>query len=381
MIKEIAILSPVFTTLFWGINFFIQGGKKDNSKFNLGIFMLFAFLVYCSHAIYFTSQYNLYSYFEAIYIFSMLSVYPMYYTYIISLTSSRFELRKKMNRFLPAFLFSLIAIIMALLLTKEQQILYVKETLIDKNLKDLNVNNLIGIKGFVFLASRIVFLIQILYFGIKTVRFTTKHKQLLEDYYSNTEGKTLSWVNVINVISIAAAVASITFTLIGRSYFSQHEVSLLIPSVIFSSFIFFIGFKGNTQVHINSDLTAENIDFDVLDMNQDNHPLKVQLIELFEEKHFYKNVDLRITTVSDSLKTNRTYISRLINDEFGVNFNEFVNKYRISEAKKLLDDKANNMFTMEHIAEKSGFGSLNSFTRVFKEFEGVTPGQYKNKKI
>jgi AraC-like DNA-binding protein len=90
---------------------------------------------------------------------------------------------------------------------------------------------------------------------------------------------------------------------------------------------------------------------------------------------------LRITSVSDSLKTNRTYISRLINDEFGVNFNEFVNKYRIEEAKKLLESNESKLFTMEHIAEKSGFGSVNSFTRVFKEFEGITPGQFKNKSI
>ena len=64
-----------------------------------------------------------------------------------------------------------------------------------------------------------------------------------------------------------------------------------------------------------------------------------------------------------------------------MNFSEFVNIHRIKEAKFILKDKNFKIYTMEHIAEMSGFGSLNSFNRVFKEIEGVTPGQFKNKRI
>jgi AraC-like DNA-binding protein len=69
----------------------------------------------------------------------------------------------------------------------------------------------------------------------------------------------------------------------------------------------------------------------------------------------------------------------LINEEFGMNFNEFVNKYRLIEAKELLCSKNHNIYTNEHIAEMSGFGSAASFSRVFKESEGITPGNYRNK--
>ena len=81
----------------------------------------------------------------------------------------------------------------------------------------------------------------------------------------------------------------------------------------------------------------------------------------------------------ESLQTNRTYISKLINEEFEMNFNQFVNNFRINEAKKLLEEDNGKVSSMELIAEKSGFGSFNSFTRVFKNITGTTPGNFRNK--
>ena len=107
--------------------------------------------------------------------------------------------------------------------------------------------------------------------------------------------------------------------------------------------------------------------------------LKTRLLKLFEHDKIYQINDLRISTVCESLLTNRTYISKLINDEFEMNFNEFVNKYRVEEAKQLLLSSENNKFTMEYIAQQAGFGSVASFSRVFKEIEGTTPGKYREK--
>jgi len=115
-------------------------------------------------------------------------------------------------------------------------------------------------------------------------------------------------------------------------------------------------------------------------MLEDSHQklLKTKLLALFENEKVYRLSDLRITTISETLQTNRTYISRLINEEFGVNFNEFVNKYRVAEAEALLQSEDHAFYTLEYIAEISGFGSTNSFTRAFKDCKGVTPGTFRN---
>lgn len=377
MLKEVALLTPIFVTFFWSLVFFIQLNKTDKPKFNLGIFMILAFLLYCSHAIFFSKLYDLYSYIECIYIFSMLSVYPMYFIYLSLLATEKLNLKRQLIHFIPALFFGVVALITTFLLTPEERIIYVKEILINKNLKGLNISTLTGIKGLVFFLSRGVFLIQIGFYVFKGIRIANKHNEQIANYYSDTEGKTLNWVRQISIIILVVSIASITFVFIGRSYFTQHEVSLVIPSAIFSILLFTLGFKGNQQVQVNFEFGEEELLIDLnIDKNGQNNKMKRELIQLFDIDKIYKNPDLRITSVSGLLKTNRTYISKLINEEFQMNFNEFVNKYRIEEAKKWMEDTDRDSYTLEYIAEKSGFGSVNSFTRVFKTIVGSPPGKW-----
>jgi AraC-like DNA-binding protein len=189
----------------------------------------------------------------------------------------------------------------------------------------------------------------------------------------------MNWIRDISIVILVVSVAGIVFSLIGRSYFAKHEMSLLIPSLLFSTIYFEIGFRGNQQLPIIETLAEEDENLKIASATTENNGLTSQLIQLFEKEKIYRQPDLRITNVSALLDTNRTYISRLINDEFEMNFNEFVNKYRIEETKRLLRNKSHNSYTMEYIAEQAGFGSVASFSRVFKEMLGTTPSKYRDK--
>ena len=98
---------------------------------------------------------------------------------------------------------------------------------------------------------------------------------------------------------------------------------------------------------------------------------------IFSEEKIYKQPDLKITHVSSLLQTNRTYISNLINQDFSCSFSDFVNKYRFLEARKLLQDGSFDNYSLHYISEVAGFGSLNTFIRVFKEHGGTTPGKFR----
>ena len=357
-----------------------RAGEKDEPKKFLGVFMIFSFLLYCSHAVFFSNLYYLYSYIEFIYVFCMLSIYPMYFIYLQSLTTLEIKLNERLQHFIPAAFFGFLVLITSLILTPENRTIYVQEILINKNLKKLDISTFVGTKGVIFFLSRIAFLIQIGHYAFNGIKLANTHNEEIENYYSNTEGKTFHWVKRINIIILLVALTSITFTFIGRGFFSKNENFLIIPSAIFSSFLFFIGYKGNRQLRIISDF-GEDLNFSDLNEinNNPNKKLVNRLIQLFEKEKIYRNPDLRITHISESLQTNRTYISKLINEEFEMNFNQFVNNFRINEAKKLLEEDNGKVSSMELIAEKSGFGSFNSFTRVFKNITGTTPGNFRNK--
>lgn len=385
MIKTIALLSPIYVTFFWSFVFLVQKkGERNHPKIHLGFFMILAFLLYCTHAIFFSKLYTLYSYFEGVYLFTMLSLYPMYYIYILLRTSEDAGIKTQFKHFLPAIILSILSLTSTFFLSPEQRIFYVQDILIHKNLRGINLSSIIGIKGHIFFIARLIFLIQVIYYAFNGIKKVHKHNIFVTNFYSNIEGKTLNWIRDLNIVILFVAVASISFVFIGRSYFTRNEVSLLIPSFIFSFVLFEIGFKGNQQTEVLEKIVIDEnltLDFEEIKIETEDK-LKPQLIALFENDKIYKYPDLRITNVSEYIGTNRTYISRLINDEFNMNFNEFVNKYRIKEAKQLLASEDYQSYSIEHIAEKSGFGSIASFSRVFKEVEGTTPGKFRveNKK-
>ena len=68
------------------------------------------------------------------------------------------------------------------------------------------------------------------------------------------------------------------------------------------------------------------------------------------------------------------YFSRYFKDQTGITFVNYLNRLRIQAAKEMLCEET---ITIKDIASQVGFESVNTFFRVFKQFEGVTPGQYR----
>lgn len=379
MVKSIALLLPVYVTFMWALVFFFQ--KKTSGMANkvLALFMLTATLLYCSHAIFFQQFYNLYSFIDSIYILVQLSLYPFFYAYILLLSGQKINVYRYSLNFIPAVFLATVSLALNVVLTPNERVIYVKEILVSSNLQGLNVTTLTGIKGIISILSRLIFILHAIIYLLLGINTANKHNRLISDFYSNTEGRKMNWVRNISLITLFVSLFGIALAIIGRGYFSRHELSLLIPSVIFSTIYFLIGFNANEQLMISEEFT--NSESETFSSNGESQfhesKLKTRLLTLFEKDKIYINADLRITTVSEALQTNRTYISRLINEEFGMNFNEFVNKYRIRESEKLLSCEDHNVYTLEYIAEKSGFGNANSFTRAFKELKGLTPGQYR----
>jgi AraC-like DNA-binding protein len=104
-----------------------------------------------------------------------------------------------------------------------------------------------------------------------------------------------------------------------------------------------------------------------------NTELMAQLESLLINDKIYLDENLTLAETARKLDTNTSYLSRLINEHYQVNFSTFLNNHRIEEAKKMiLDDKFNN-FSMEGIARSAGFRSKSTFNQVFKNSTGLTP--------
>ncbi|MCL6273851.1 helix-turn-helix domain-containing protein [Muricauda sp. 2012CJ35-5] len=101
-----------------------------------------------------------------------------------------------------------------------------------------------------------------------------------------------------------------------------------------------------------------------------------RLKTLMDAEQSYLDPDLAVSNVAEILQTNSKYISQAINHGMGIGFTDFVNGYRVLEAKRQLKNPDNKQLTLEAIGNISGFQSKSTFFRVFKKLAGKTPSEY-----
>ncbi len=77
------------------------------------------------------------------------------------------------------------------------------------------------------------------------------------------------------------------------------------------------------------------------------------------------------------LDSNTSYLSRAINENFGITFTHLLNQYRVKEACRRMEDKEHyGNFTIDAISESVGFKARVTFTKAFKQHVGMLPSEY-----
>lgn len=107
--------------------------------------------------------------------------------------------------------------------------------------------------------------------------------------------------------------------------------------------------------------------------------IRKNLERLMDEQQVFKENELRLDDLAAYLAINRHQLSQVINANYGVNFFEFINRYRIAYAQQLLASKTHQHYTIIQIAYEAGFNNKASFNRYFKQQMGLTPSAYRLK--
>ena len=105
------------------------------------------------------------------------------------------------------------------------------------------------------------------------------------------------------------------------------------------------------------------------------------LHDLLVNEKIYLDSSLTLEHVSERLKISPSYLSRIINSELNTSFPDYLNSYRIDEAKRYLKNPEFSRYTITAIGLEAGFNSKSSFYEVFKKATGTTPFSYQKDKI
>lgn len=98
-----------------------------------------------------------------------------------------------------------------------------------------------------------------------------------------------------------------------------------------------------------------------------------QCLAIIEEQ--YSDNNLSLTMIAETLSVNHSHLSRYFKQQTGIGFLEYLQKYRLNAAKKLIRENSDMVF--KEVASKTGFYNESALIRVFKKIENMTPGQYK----
>lgn len=225
----------------------------------------------------------------------------------------------------------------------------------------------------------------IILYGIATVgvlfSLGKKYSKHIKDNYSFSENIGLSWLNRSTLILITCFIVWITIYLLGESQWG--DIIYYLTSIIFWSYILY-----NTSKLIRVEVPDKELEEvsseeseEKDEEKEEDHIFSNSFIELLnkamEEDKLYLNPRLTITDLANAIGTNRTYLSHYINSTMQTSFYDYVNNYRIENTSKLLLLTINPMFTIDEIAEQSGFNSVSTFRRAFQKNTGMTPQQFR----
>jgi AraC-like DNA-binding protein len=134
-------------------------------------------------------------------------------------------------------------------------------------------------------------------------------------------------------------------------------------------------FKNKSYTEQSDVTTSETFE------NPEEDSLKIifnKLLFSLEKEKIYKDPDLSLSKVADIIKSNEKYVSSAISTYTNMNYNNFINSYRIQEAKLLIYE--NNRMNINEVMYASGFNSRTTFYDAFKKHTGMSPKQFKDMK-
>ena len=147
------------------------------------------------------------------------------------------------------------------------------------------------------------------------------------------------------------------------------EVPYIIGPIVYSLAVYFLSYKA-------FQLKTTEVDGEAFKEN-DNTELFSEISKLIMNEKLYLESDLSLSKLGKLIGQSTQKTSSVINQYAKRNFNDFINYYRIQDAKKMLSNTENAKFTISSIAFDTGFSSLSSFNSAFKKFEGKTPSSFR----
>ena len=239
------------------------------------------------------------------------------------------------------------------------------------------------------IAFGIVFSLQLIPYFYLSYRKIIKHQKNIRLFSSTLENVDLKWLEYMIIGSLVMAAFWIANILLQPTVAGIY-LNIMSNSIYLLGF-FFIGYhsvkqkeiypyneeekEGLEEIIIETDTPAENRKKLLPDEKLEE--AKTELAHLMEKEKPFFDCELSLVKLAHQMNTSTHILSYVINNGFDENFYQFVNRYRVEEAKKLILNPKMSHFNLIGIAYEVGFNSKTVFNTTFKKYTELTPTEFK----
>ncbi len=308
----------------------------------------------------------------------VLLIGPVVYFYTKSLLNNAFKLGKTdFIHFIPATLYLLYSLVV--FITDK---LVLNEFYFYADGRDKDLSNWYQVAG----------LISMSFYLILSLRFYADYKKLLFDTVSYADTLLFQWIRNFMLAFLGILILRALFFILNPDW---GEFGSQFWHYIAFSFVFYYisvnGYSHAIKTTVFADKKANNVNVFLADKEEfgsnsqentadkDLDNWKEKLTHLITKERLYINPKLTLADVAKELETNTKLVSSIVNNGFNMNFNDFVNQYRVEAVIEQFKKGEQNTKTLLGIALECGFNSKATFNRAFKKNTSLSPKQYLTK--
>ncbi len=217
------------------------------------------------------------------------------------------------------------------------------------------------------------------YFSLALVTFIHARRSL-KHHYSNIKEKDFTWLRkfLVSFLSVVVLDFSLTVAEIFFGYNVHWDGYITMTLLIFS--MGYLGFNGLSQSAIflpdfllqkrPSDVSRKSFE------SKNSQSIKANLEKTMRIERPYLDPDLTLRALAEKMDTSERNLSAVLNDGMNTSFYDFINSYRVDEAKERLASGDQATYSISGIGQLCGFNSKSTFFRIFKKETGFSPSAY-----
>lgn len=203
--------------------------------------------------------------------------------------------------------------------------------------------------------------------------FIPEYNKFLKAHFSYDENINLRWLYAVLatfiVLMLIYAACSLYDTALGDKIYIAGSI------VGWGMICYFIQRQESVLLELEPS-REENKDIkDTWQENENSRNLARLIQERFIEPKLYLNPHLRLGDMVQAVGTNRTYMSRYLNEVLKTNFYDYINGLRLEYAQQLI---AESQYSIKAVAAIAGFNSYSTFRRTFVAVFRQSPQEYRN---